>query len=452
MPETRNFEELAFLLLTHFPSNLAVASLTMTPEFITHPGLKAIYVAMLSYYEETGKPPNQDVLKSIISKTNPKKKEDFCALIDHLYAMDCPESEAQHFHFYVQSLEEKWIEGQAKSTMLRATESIERGNPREAARILSEEIPPVLPEFTSSNLGNDFIKYLNSYEERQGHRDYYAGIKLGFPSLDQSTGGLHRGELAILVGGTGIGKSSVLGQVALNVTREGKSVLLVTVENSLEEYLVRLYSNISRVPHRRIRDLEMTGEEKKKLWQGISEFKQLDLTVVHFHNDCCVRDIANYLKAMKKRPHFLIVDQITNMVPNNQNEFKNMDWRWYSRIALELRRLSQCVYGTGLPVLTAIHAAGGTGDKKELTVDDTALSKMVQFHSYLSLYITRVEGEYTMGASKYTAGKVSPVYSAPETLKYSERSVPSSWVISRSMRAVKAGRCDAEEPISRRSR
>jgi hypothetical protein len=47
--------------------------------------------------------------------------------------------------------------------------------------------------------------------------------------------------------------------------------------------------------------------------------------------------------------------------PNHPADFKVMDWRWYSQIALELRVLGNIVYnGRGIPVHTAVHAAGGT--------------------------------------------------------------------------------------------
>jgi hypothetical protein len=111
------------------------------------------------------------------------------------------------------------------------------------------------------------------------------------------------------------------------------------------------------------------------------------------------------MRGCKHEFDYLVVDQITNMHPNNRADFKNQDWRSFSQIALELRRLASYAYkNRGIPVLTAVHAAGGTTDKKELTTDDTALAKAITWHAHASLFTTKVDGEYRIGRSKLRDG------------------------------------------------
>jgi len=213
-----------------------------------------------------------------------------------------------------------------------------------------------------------------------------------------------------MVGGSGVGKSLFLGQVAVNAASAKKRVLLVTIENSKEVYLRRLYSNICSVPYQGLKTASLSDENRGKLMEGIAMLPEdYCLEIVHMDPPCCARDILNIMRSSDKAYDYLIVDQITNMAPNNIKEFRVMDWRWYSQIALELRVLSTAVYNNrGIPLLSAVHAAGGTTDKKELTTDDTALAKAIGYHVDALYYFTRKDGEYILGKSKLRDAHFDP--------------------------------------------
>ena len=160
--------------------------------------------------------------------------------------------------------------------------------------------------------------------------------------------------------------------------------------------------------------------DKAKLMEASpSSRRPLRLEVVHMEPPCCTRDILNIMRSAGRTYDYLVVDQITNMAPNHPKDFKVMDWRWYSQVALELRVLGSIVYnGRGVPVATAVHAAGGTVDKKELTADDTALAKSIGYHADGMFFITKKDGEYTLGKSKLRGAQLlraspSPCSPAP---------------------------------------
>ena len=123
-----------------------------------------------------------------------------------------------------------------------------------------------------------------------------------------------------------------------------------------------------------------------------------------------------------------------------------MDWRWYSQVALELRTLSSVVYGgKGLPILTAVHAAGGTTDKKELTTDDTALAKSIGYHADGMLYMTRKEGEYSIGKSKLRDGFFEPFQVFPIWENWTLREEPPAAQYGRSIDPPPATPTPAED-------
>ena len=53
-----------------------------------------------------------------------------------------------------------------------------------------------------------------------------------------------RGEVALIIAGTGQGKSSIAVQTATNYVKQGLNVLYVTLEEKLERMAVRLESNL----------------------------------------------------------------------------------------------------------------------------------------------------------------------------------------------------------------
>lgn len=77
-----------------------------------------------------------------------------------------------------------------------------------------------------------------------------SGLKTGFTGLDQLTGGFNPGELIIVAGKTGAGKSVLSSNIALNVAcnRDNpRSVLLFSMEMMPEQLTERILAGLSRV-------------------------------------------------------------------------------------------------------------------------------------------------------------------------------------------------------------
>ena len=68
-------------------------------------------------------------------------------------------------------------------------------------------------------------------------------IPTGLPTIDALTrGGFRAGHVALLVGRTGVGKSFLAGQIAVNVAKQGKLVGFSSLEMSKEEVAIRCAS------------------------------------------------------------------------------------------------------------------------------------------------------------------------------------------------------------------
>jgi len=79
------------------------------------------------------------------------------------------------------------------------------------------------------------------------------GLTTGFAALDNVIGGLPYGELTVLGARPGMGKSALAQQIALQVARQGKRVLLCTPEMSEASVTDRMLSQQSGIPLAQIR-------------------------------------------------------------------------------------------------------------------------------------------------------------------------------------------------------
>lgn len=72
-----------------------------------------------------------------------------------------------------------------------------------------------------------------------------AGIPTGFKQLDEQIGGLQKGHLVIVGGGTGVGKTAFALNIALSVAERGYKVLIVSLEMKSVENTQRFISSYS---------------------------------------------------------------------------------------------------------------------------------------------------------------------------------------------------------------
>ena len=106
----------------------------------------------------------------------------------------------------------------------------------------------------TTNVGHDLLKDVDVLVDNLNSEVSY--IPTGWDWLDERIGGgfLESGRsLYLFTGETNIGKSIFLGNVAINIANQGKSVLLVTLEMPELIYAQRLSSNITKIPLSRIK-------------------------------------------------------------------------------------------------------------------------------------------------------------------------------------------------------
>lgn len=86
------------------------------------------------------------------------------------------------------------------------------------------------------------LEQVKEAEERKG----IAGVTYGLGKMDRMTGGMMPGELIVLAGRPGMGKSAAAENVALGAALSGKGVLVISQEMKAEQLALRAMSSIGQ--------------------------------------------------------------------------------------------------------------------------------------------------------------------------------------------------------------
>lgn len=419
-------EKLLAILLKDESKVQAVREQLFENNFL-NPHTQSIYKTILEYVESSnGHAPTPAILKTLLTKKSPEMAELLHGIVDRVVALTTEPDLASHVGFYVREIQEAWQAHVMQLQMMDAIGKLKKKDIAGARDVLQREILLSKDRMVEGNLANDFMAVLDDLEYRNKNWRQFEATPMGFQSLDLNTHGHGKKELVVIVGGTGVGKSLVLGQIAVNVAKNRKKVLLITVENDKRSYMNRLYSNISQVPYWKFKTAQLDEDDKLKWASRMGKLPEdFHFQVVEFPEGCSARDIWFYMRGQREKFDYLVVDQITNMTPNDAGDIKPMSWMWFGQIALDLKRLASYAYDNeGIPILSAAQAAGGTVGKKELTTDDIAMAKIIAHHSHGVLFVTRDQDEYNMGASKWRDARVEVFPVFPEFKYWSISETP----------------------------
>lgn len=129
----------------------------------------------------------------------------------------------------------------------------------------------------TTNFGLDLFRDIDKVIDDIKNKD--KTISSGWDFIDRNIGGgfLEQGRaIYVFAGETNIGKSIVLGNVATNIARKGKNVLLITLEMSELVYAKRLCSNITAIP------ANMLESESEALRDAMNANKKGSIIVKEF--------------------------------------------------------------------------------------------------------------------------------------------------------------------------
>lgn len=208
---------------------------------------------------------------------------------------------------------------------------------------ISEVLDYILDAYVTSYNSKSEIDGINFYDLMRKDIDAYSPYaenievvgntaKTGIYYLDKNylNGGVLEGNMCIIAGRPGSGKTTLAKVIALNNAREGKKVAFVSLEMSKEQIAQGYYAQLARVELGKILRKELCPEDYQKMLTAI---EQEENKLPNYHviesDSLTVSELINLLIRYRKKHgiEVLVLDYIQQIrlpngsVPKNETEY-----------------------------------------------------------------------------------------------------------------------------------
>jgi len=358
------------------------------PSYFEDPNIATYFQIVNEFYEKRKKLPTFTEVKSYL--TNDVVRNKFRKLIESFVGLDKDLDKDELYENTAQFLKER-------ATWVEISDIVEKAETKMRS---PHEVLDAFEEICKINL--DCQKGIELFENIDDVIDDILNVETyissGWPWLDEAIGGGFNESgkaLYMFAGQANIGKSIFLGNVAANIAKQNKSVLLITLEMSEMVYAKRIVSNITKIP---MRDFKfntpslktMLMDEKDKIPEGrifIKEFPPSTITP---------KQINSFIKKIKdsgERIDAVVIDYISLLTTS----FGSNSYERIKHICEQVRALS---YVFECPVVSAMQMNRSQFGKENPGMEGLAESIGAAATSDIILSIFQSEEDQELGLIK----------------------------------------------------
>lgn len=354
---------------------------------------------IFSYYNRYKNLPSPEILGDICNKhTNS------AILQDQLLEVKFEEPEVDQIRYWIETLIENNRKNIIHQTLLSATEAVKSNNIDLATKTLQKGVVESNDLINRnlikvSSLGGNAKKRYESYLCRKENPETSIRIPTGFQQLDDNIGGVGPGELNIILGRPGHGKSMFLLNVGYNAWKNyGKNVFYFSYEMYNNQVEARLDARHSGLDYKKIKDAALGDIEEKRYkaaLQDIAERQKAgsNFVIIKPPQKTTVAVVRNEIEKVIKtkgiKPDLIILDYLTLMAPLRVTK----DQKEHNRIgetALDCRDLGAEYQ---VPIWTASQLNRAGAREKNIDSDNIYQSDELAHHADMILALKRPEDE-----------------------------------------------------------
>jgi replicative DNA helicase len=231
----------------------------------------------------------------------------------------------------------------------------------------------------------------------------YTGFQTGFAAIDSATGGLQKKELIVLGARPGMGKTSLVVNIAENgcAIQTGAVIAVFSLEMGRELLTDRMLCSSARVNSNRYRRGLVTDNEFGRVAEAAARFAdyRIEIDDTPAMSPSQVRAKAMMLKAKYKRLDLIIVDFLQKMSPSRRAESVRHE---IGSIARELKDLAKTL---DVPVLaiSSLNRDCESRNPPRPLMSDLAESNVIESEADIVVFLYREHYYRPQEASPYKA-------------------------------------------------
>ncbi|AMK50525.1 hypothetical protein LF65_07115 [Clostridium beijerinckii] len=226
--------------------------------------------------------------------------------------------------------------------------------PKELLNLVQEQILSVQKKTDIEKTQEECLRgYLEAKEKSYiGENEEDNAIKTGLWKLDAAIHGFSKAELITIFAFSGVGKTTVAGQLALNIAGYSKKkVMYFSLEMTYAQVMDRFISNATDIEHRKIKYLnkgELTDEQLVKILTTASQINQY----ISIYDTRYLNDIISkiQIERIKNNVDIVFIDYISLIQGVQANEER-------LRIAQITQKLKALANTLNLPIVILAQAA-----------------------------------------------------------------------------------------------
>jgi replicative DNA helicase len=293
-------------------------------------------------------------VSSLASKLADAKLLDMVGGVDYLKSLLDDVTTTVNYRFYIKNLQNKTILRKIFQEFDNIESDFQTKKVEDTGDFVSD-VERRITSLTSKRSVSDFadvgrIAKQVGAQIQARHGDYgITGLTTGFSAIDSLTNGLGNGELIILAARTGVGKSALGLNIALNAAmKTNRPVAIFSMEMSNEVIMMRILANLSNVDLSNMTRGYLNKDERLSVQNSISLLSHVPLYIDE-SSITTIDDIVLKSKKLKESVGdlaLIVVDYIGLIDPGKTRyESEQVKISNYSR------RLKQLATSLGVPVL-----------------------------------------------------------------------------------------------------
>ncbi len=146
------------------------------------------------------------------------------------------------------------------------------------------------------------------------------------PSLNSRIWGFKKGQVTIIGARTSNGKSAFASQIAWDFVKQGKKVMFLSIEMTIERVLERLFSLEKRIDNFELQTGKFKFNQKyKDQWKEFEEFVLNSQLVVSDQIGSTWKEIDTLINNLESKPDLLFIDHIHHIKTGNSNDKQAID-------------------------------------------------------------------------------------------------------------------------------
>ena len=232
-----------------------------------------VWATIADTYHKFGEVPTGKVFISRAKADfkDPSKREPYLKLVSKLMRTrpTAPKSALDELGKFVRFVN-------AQLALEKGAEALERGDIDECYKALGVVTRTAVGErkYSLVNWMEEFTERQTARKWEKEHPDEITAIKTGWPTIDEITGGVRIGELVLLMGTTGRGKSVALNNIAHRAAGMGNNVLIVGFEMPARQIAARQDSRWLGVDYKKLKEWNLLPAELRSINQRYKKAKK----------------------------------------------------------------------------------------------------------------------------------------------------------------------------------